>query len=50
MAAVLALERNNPDQRRNQFTRRLWPHTKRSILSTSWADHLTIHSVFIPGR
>ena len=50
MATVLALKWNNPNQRRNQFTRRLWPHTKRSILSTSWTDHLATHSVFISRR
>ena len=47
MATVLTPERNDPNQCRDQFTRRLWPHTKRSILSTSRADHLTLHPVLI---
>ena len=46
-ATVAAMIRNNPNQCCGQFTRRLWPHTKRSILSTSRADHFTTHSAFL---
>lgn len=45
VATVSTMIRNNPNQCGGQFTRRLWPHTKRSILSTSRTGHLAIHSV-----
>jgi len=45
MATVSTMIRNNPNQCGGQFTRRLWPHTKRSILSTSRTDHFTTHSI-----
>jgi hypothetical protein len=47
VATVSTMIRNNPNQCCDQFTRRLWPHTKRSILSTSRTGHVAIHSVFI---
>lgn len=50
VATVLTMIRNDPNQCRDQFTWRLWPHTKHSILPTSWADHFTLHSVLISGR
>lgn len=45
MVTVLTLERNNPNQRRNQFTRSLWSCPHDAILVTPWASHLATHSM-----
>lgn len=39
MATVSALERNKPQQRRNQLTRRLRPNTKHFVFLTARAGH-----------
>lgn len=45
MVTVLTLERNNPNQRRNQFTRSLWLCPHYAVLVTPWASHLATHSM-----
>ena len=45
VATLSAMIRNDPNQCRDEFSGRLWAHTKRAILSTSWAGHLTTHSM-----
>ena len=45
MATVLALERNNPNERRNEFTRSLRSSLHYIVLVTPWAGHLATHSM-----
>jgi hypothetical protein len=45
IVTVLTLERNNPNQRRNQFTRSLWSCPHDAVLVTPWARHLATHSM-----
>jgi len=47
MVTVLALERNNPNQRRNQFTRSLRSCPHYAVLVTPWASHLATHSMYL---
>lgn len=47
MVTVLALERNNPNQRRNQFTWSLRSCPHYTVLVTPWANHLATHSMYL---
>lgn len=45
MVTVLALERNNPNQRRSEFARGLRSYLQDTALVTAWAGHLATHSM-----
>lgn len=45
MVTVLALERNNPNERHNQFARGLRSCPQDTVLMTAWAGHLATHSM-----
>jgi len=47
IAAVLTVEWNNPDQRRDMLARRLWTRAKHAGLSALWTGHLAAHSALL---